>query len=729
MSETCRKVVWLLPLLLLAAALTACGPRETETPCPPTRECPECPPSPTCPPPPTAEVEEPAVEVPFLDLWTGSGHADETAEAFVHWDEDEPPEIPTECAKCHSAPGYRDYLGVDGTEAGVVDNAAETGTVVNCTVCHNEATATMTRVTFPSGIEVTGLGDESRCYQCHQGRASTQDVNTAIEEADVDPDTVSEELSFINNHYYAAAATRLGTMVEGGYQYEGESYDWKFGHVDEFDTCFECHEAHSLELRVGSCSECHTEVGSVEDLRSVRLQGSTEDHDGDGDLNEGIYFEIQGLQETLLGAMQAYASDVIGTPIAYDSASYPYFFIDSNENGVADEDEANFGNRYASWPPRLLKAAYNYQTSVKDPGNYAHGGDYHIQLLYDSIEDLDASLVEGLTRDDVGHFDGSAEAFRHWDEDGEVPGSCAKCHSATGLITYLQEGTNVAEPISNGFQCRTCHDAVPGYSLPAVNQVSFPSGARLNFDDEAPSNLCLECHQGRESTVSVRENIGDIGADTVSEDLGFVNVHYFAAGATIFGTGAQGAYEYEGQSYVGQLEHPTEYDECTECHAAHGLDVNAQGCSGCHDGVETAEDLRSIRLTGTDFDGDGDAEEGIAGEIETLHDATYAALQAYAEEVAGAPIVYDPAAYPYWFIDTNGNGESDPDEANFSNRYVSWTPRLLKAAYNYQYVAKDPGAYTHNPIYIIQVLQDSLSDLGNWATVDLVTMTRPAGEQ
>lgn len=724
MNKISKKLVWLLPALLLVAALTGCGPTETATPCPPTEECPECPPTPTCPPAPTPEG--PAVEVPFLDLWTNSGHADDTAEAFVHWDEDG--EIPANCAKCHSAHGYRDYLGVDGTEAGVVDEAADIGTVVNCATCHNEAALTMTSVTFPSGIEATGLGDESRCYQCHQGRASTQDVNAAIEEAGADPDTVSDELTFINIHYYAAASTRLGTMVQGGFQYEGKSYDWRFAHVDEFDTCFECHDAHSLELRAGSCNECHPGVSSREDLKNVRLEGSTKDYDGDGDAEEGIYYEVEGLQEGLLGAIQAYGRDVVGTPIVYDAASYPYFFIDSNDNGEADEGEANYGNRYTAWTPRLIKAAYNYQTSLKDPGGYAHGGDYHIQLLYDSIEDLDADLAQGLTRDDAGHFDGSAEAFRHWDEDGHVPGSCSKCHSATGLPTYLEEGVTVSEPVANGFQCRTCHDAVPGYSLPSLTQVAFPSGAELSFGEEAPSNVCLECHQGRQSTDSVRQAIGDLGPDTESDDLGFLNVHYFAAGATVFGEEARGAYQYEGQSYAGELGHPDTFDECTDCHTAHGLTVEAQPCSGCHEGVESQDDLRSIRITEADFDGDGDVEEGIAAEIDALHAALYTTIQAYAREAIGTPILHDSHSYPYFFVDTNENGEADEGEVNYGNRYTSWTPRLLRAAYNYQYVSKDPGAFAHNPTYIIQILQDSLSDLGSWATIDLSGLTRPEGE-
>ncbi|MGW8317911.1 MAG: cytochrome c3 family protein, partial [Candidatus Promineifilaceae bacterium] len=115
---------------------------------------------------------EPAVEVPFEELWMGSGHADATAEAFVHWNEDDPPEVPTSCAKCHSTPGYQDYIGADGSEAGVVDQAAPIGTTVECVACHNDVTLTMSSVVFPSGVEVTGLGPEARCMQCHQGRES-----------------------------------------------------------------------------------------------------------------------------------------------------------------------------------------------------------------------------------------------------------------------------------------------------------------------------------------------------------------------------------------------------------------------------------------------------------------------------------------------------------------------------------------------------------------------------
>jgi hypothetical protein len=44
--------------------------------------------------------------VPFEEEWANSPHNDGTAEAFSHWDEEDPQEIPASCATCHSTTGY-----------------------------------------------------------------------------------------------------------------------------------------------------------------------------------------------------------------------------------------------------------------------------------------------------------------------------------------------------------------------------------------------------------------------------------------------------------------------------------------------------------------------------------------------------------------------------------------------------------------------------------------------
>ncbi len=701
-------------VVVAALALAACGtaaPQETVAPPPqPTQACPEAPP---CPPPP--EVPTPVVsEIPFADQWVTSPHNDATAEAFNHWNEDG--EVEVACAKCHSTPGYLDFLGVDGSAAGVVDAPAPIGTTVQCVACHNDVTLTKTSVVFPSGIELTDLGDQSRCMECHQGRTSKVQVDEAISAAvGEDLDTVSADLRFLNIHYYAAAATRYGTEVKGGYEYEGKTYDARFDHVAGYDSCISCHNMHTLEIKVDVCSACHTGVASLEDVENIRMQGSLVDYDGDGDISEPIKSELEGLQALLYQNIQAYASEVAGTAIVYDPARYPYFFADANANGAVDEGEEG----YASWTGRLLRAAYNYQVSVKDPGAFAHGGKYIIQLLYDSIEDLNGQIstpvdLSVLHRVDAGHFAASEEPFRHWDEDGEVPGTCAKCHTAEGLPTFLKNGVNIAVDPSSGLNCATCHNDLATFTRFEVAEVKMPSGATVDTGN-LDANLCLNCHQGRESTVSVNAAIttAGVGDDEVSPALRFRNPHYFAAGATLFGTDAKGAYEYTGKAYNGRNMHVPNAATCVDCHDTHSLKVKVEVCSGCHQ----TEDVEAIRISTEDFDGDGDTAEGMAGELATVREALYQQILAYASETVGTPILFEAERYPYFFTDANANGALDEGE----EAYASWTPRLLRAAYNYTWSVKDPGAFAHNGKYILQVLMDSLADLGG----DVSGMTRP----
>ncbi len=677
-----------------------------------------------------AAPPDPTPEVPYLQDWSGSPHADAKAEAFTHWDADSPAVIPANCAKCHSTPGYLDFLGADGSASGKVDKEAPIGTVVTCVACHNQATITKTAVVMPSGMELTGLGDESRCMECHQGRASTIQVDDAISKTKVaDVDTISKDLSFTNIHYFAAAATKYGTMAKGGYQYQDKSYSANFAHVEGFNTCIGCHDSHTLQVKVDSCKTCHTGVKTVEDLKNVRMAGSSADYNGNGNVKEGLYYEVESLQKMLYQSIQAYANDKVKTPIVYDVGTNPYYFVDTNKNGLADTAELTSTNRYNAWTPRLLKAAYNYQLSIKDPGAFAHNGKYVIELLYDSIDDLNAGLSKPVDlskahRISAGHFAGSEMAFRDWDADGAVPATCSKCHSAAGLPLFVKDNASISQPVSDGFQCTTCHTDLTTYARLEVKEVKFPSG--LMVDSGNPNtNLCMNCHQGRESTVSVNTLLKGLDEDAPSDKLRFLNVHYFAAGATRFGTEAKGAYEYDGKTYVGQFKHVPEASNCTDCHGTHDLLVKVETCTKCHKGVTTEADLRAIRMSTKDYDGDADVKEGIADDISTMQLALYAAMQNYATNVVKTPIVYDPNAYPYYFVDTNKNGKADPDEAKSANSYKSWTPRLLRAAYNYQYTTKDPGAFAHNAKYIIQVLYDSLENLGQKATVNMKGMSRP----
>jgi hypothetical protein len=256
-------------------------------------------------------------------------------------------------------------------------------------------------------------------------------------------------------------------------------------------------------------------------------------------------------------------------------------------------------------------------------------------------------------------------------------------------------------------QCETCHDHEAEWPARFVfDSVTFPSGVTIEVAEGDEGGLCMQCHQGRSSGLTVARATADLPSDEVSDTLRFSNIHYFPAGATRYGADAAPGYQFEGQEYVGYFEHVPGFQNCTECHDAHELEVMTDQCFTCHAGVESPHD---IRISAEDFDGDGDVTEGLAGEIETLSEALYAAMQAYtAANDATDGIVYNPARYPYFFNDAG-------------DRYATWTPNLLAAAYNYQYSQKDPGAYAHNGKYMIQLLIDSTGAVDG----DLSGFTRP----
>jgi hypothetical protein len=334
----------------------------------------------------------PFTEVPFYAEWASSPHARRAAEPFNHWNKDGA--IPIECAKCHSTPGFRDFLGADGTTPGVVDHPAPIGTVITCVACHNDKTVGLGSVKFPSGLQVSGLGAEAICMTCHQGVESTNSVNKAV--TGMGDDAVNPKLEFINVHYAAAGAMLMGTKAKVGYEYPGKTYAGQLQHVQPYTRCTTCHELHTVEVKFTACKGCHGQVTDMATLTRIRI--STADYDGMADPNEGLGQEVDHQRARLFAAITAYAKTVAGKPIVYSLEDYPYFFVDTNGNGVADKDETKFPNRYKSWTPRLLKAAYNYQFVTKDPGAFAHNPHYALELLYDSIADLGSKVPVDLSK-------------------------------------------------------------------------------------------------------------------------------------------------------------------------------------------------------------------------------------------------------------------------------------------------------------------------------------------
>ena len=635
--------------------------------------------------------------------WAGSPHAEAGSEAFRHWDADG--SITTSCAKCHSSGGYQDWVGCDGTAFEVVNNAAPLGTTVDCEACHNTGTVGLTTCLFPSGLRVDALGDESRCMQCHQGRESGVSMDTMITMSGLGEDAIAtgsvpsgqpgatDRLSFRNVHYLAAAATLYGREAQGGYQYEGKLYNGRVQHVADYDTCIECHDQHTTELRLTECAQCHTGATTYAALQNIRMERSVADYDGDGNDTEGMAGEVSGMAGALYAAMQAYGTNQ-AHPILFNGASYPYWFSDANGNGTLDTGEGS----YTFWTPRLVKAAYNYQFFAKEPGAYAHNPRYVMQLLYDSTESLNEAVpVTGfsdLVRGDSGHFDATSMAFRDWDaaegdSDGLVNANCSQCHSTEGFRNYVYNLSSSTElsvvPAAagqEGMLCESCHqsgvaafsqETPPLRNVPYVwfasTKVSGTKKLTNSTTSPDPSFVCMTCHQGRQSKQTIDDYILTQNTAPKPSSASFQNIHYLPAGGTLYGKDAQVGYEYAGRTYEARFTHkdgaafgPTNGFQCTYCHLTDHtfLPQLNSTCQACH--TEAGTDIEAIRKNrAVDYDGDGSTTEHLADEVHAFDDALYAAIRAYSATAFGATkrIYYDGSSHPYWFYDTDGNGIKD----------------------------------------------------------------------
>jgi hypothetical protein len=307
-----------------------------------------------------------------VEAWLKSPHADTSAEAFIHWDEEGA--VPESCAVCHAGVGLLDFVGADGSPAGRIEGPAPVQSPVSCAACHAPEAELLDRVTFPSGVTVEQSGPNTVCMVCHMGRESGDSLGDPF--AGRDSDGILTNQSFVNIHYAASAATLYGAETRAGYQYPHKSYSGRFTHVSGYDNCAGCHEPHSTEVREEECASCHQTGDSV-----AMLKG-----------------QIASAHAALARAIVDYAV-AGGYPIAYSASAYPYFFEDLDADGNIGPEEARFPNRYAHWTPRLLRAAYNYQLVEKDPGAYAHNPRYALQLLIDSLESLGERVA---VPDDLG---------------------------------------------------------------------------------------------------------------------------------------------------------------------------------------------------------------------------------------------------------------------------------------------------------------------------------------
>jgi hypothetical protein len=281
---------------------------------------------------------------------------------------------------------------------------------------------------------------------------------------------------------------------------------------------------------------------------------------------------------------------------------------------------------------------------------------------------------------------------------------CLRCHNSMGFAEVAPGyGDAVLTPAnSDGFiTCNACHDGV-NYPTSDDKALRFSGSVPLYDYQGTPladvqagnSAVCVYCHQGREDGSHV-------DADEAAGTPGFRNMHYLAAGATLYGVKG---YEYPGETYAGE----------------HTFHVMA-GCAGCHMAEGSTDEMGGHTFHMKD--------EALTENKDMCLQTCHPNMQALNDPWNSGPDAANDIAYMLTVLLHNAIEAYDsPDDADtmanidYSSRYPyfgttdptqQWDAPLAKATFNWQFIYKEPGAYAHNPDYALQLLWDSYEDLFN----------------
>jgi hypothetical protein len=285
------------------------------------------------------------------------------------------------------------------------------------------------------------------------------------------------------------------------------------------------------------------------------------------------------------------------------------------------------------------------------------------------------------------------------------------------------------------------------YNTFFVDATKNPRGGLNKFMDgtDIPSAtensiICLFCHQGRESGLTVYLNVKSKGVDPYATPdkvisatgVSFQNPHYLESGALIW---SRNAWEYLS---VSGAPTPNKYNSgipehqktnCTGCHMGEQTSPNGlegghtwrpriETCQECHG--TTIKSFQDIKAS-ADWNGNGIVESAFL-ELGTPLDAVAGTQDVglfgqLRQALQAKGIYYNP----------NGGGTYFFTGPDFTTSFKAWTTNTLTAAFNLQFFYKAGNcAYVHNGFYTAQILLDSLKALG---VTSPGYKNRPAGDR
>ncbi len=340
----------------------------------------------------------------------------------------------------------------------------------------------------------------------------------------------------------------------------------------------------------------------------------------------------------------------------------------------------------------------------------AHGG--HILTVKDAAATVDARIAAAVT-------DADAPGWSHYNWDQTTGSgnraSCQRCHTATGIANYL---TNPAayDPANNDFShlsgwtpatgspqnemlyCWGCHsDSNGSLRNPGAITADY-TGASVTYPDVAASNVCMACHTGRESGSSIGFRAANPATDW--SNTGFINSHYLTAGGTVF---SASGYHYAGLNYT----IPNNLHAGIGTAGSIGTAVGDNGpCVMCHMSTPGAGESHSFAVVTKDAAGAVTAINPsfcnachtgplalTVGGLNSLRSGFDSTLQALEAQLAAKGFAFQDS-FPYFPTRNWGDAVTGPNN--------------MGAAFNYNLLAHDPGAYAHNVRYSGRLIWDSI---------------------
>jgi hypothetical protein len=317
---------------------------------------------------------------------------------------------------------------------------------------------------------------------------------------------------------------------------------------------------------------------------------------------------------------------------------------------------------------------------------------------------------------------------------------CVRCHTATGYINYL--ANNSIAPAYGGtsktggkevLACNACHTnysyarrlvgpVTAYYNKSTVNNIRIR--ITVKYPDIGESNLCLSCHVGRE-TGKIIKLLADPANTYNFANAGFENSHYLTAGATIFKTSGFEFYSSQYYSFphghdevgVAPFNNTGTSGPCVTCHMKpgnHSFSPVTKDISGnitaltsttcntalCHAGNMSAAKLESRKNL-------------FNAGLQALNVLLQGDLLPGNSNKSKRKYCYQSTSPYFYYVLTDTLTTSQVKDwltYDTSNNAIPNTgPNNMGAAFNYNLLIREPGAFAHNNIYAKRLIYDSIS--------------------